>query len=73
MLAGHIDRTGPARYNVGLSLRRNASVRDYLAARGIPSARIASEVFGESQPLVPTEYGVRELQNRRVEVTYGPG
>jgi len=22
---------------------------------------------------VPTEDGVRELQNRRVEITYGPG
>jgi OmpA-OmpF porin, OOP family len=51
----------PARYNVSLSLRRNASV---LTARGIPSARIASEVFGESQPLGPTKDSVRELQNR---------
>lgn len=73
MLAGHADRSGSTTYNVGLSERRNSSVRQYLAGRGIPDGRIASEAFGESQNRVPTEDGVRELQNRRVEVTYGPG
>ncbi|MDC0886971.1 outer membrane beta-barrel protein [Altererythrobacter sp.] len=73
MLAGHADASGPATYNVGLSQRRNASVRDYLAGRGIPDARISSEAFGESQLRVPTANGVRELQNRRVEISYGPG
>jgi OmpA-OmpF porin, OOP family len=73
MLAGHADRSGSARYNVGLSERRNASVRDYLTGRGIPDSSITSQAFGESQPRVPTADGVRELQNRRVEITYGPG
>ena len=73
MLAGHADRSGTATYNVGLSQRRAANVRSYLAGRGIPDGRITTEAFGESQPRVPTADGVRELQNRRVEVTYGPG
>ena len=73
MLAGHADRSGSATYNVGLSERRNASVEAYLTARGIPAARITSEAFGETQNRVPTADGVRELQNRRVEVMYGPG
>ncbi|MEO9490696.1 MAG: OmpA family protein, partial [Marinomonas sp.] len=73
MLAGHADRSGSATYNVGLSQRRNTAVRGYLGGRGIPDGRIASEAFGESQNRVPTGDGVRELQNRRVEVTYGPG
>ena len=73
MLAGHTDRSGTVAYNMGLAERRNASVRDYLTARGVPGGRITSEAFGESQPRVPTADGVRELQNRRVEVTYGPG
>ena len=73
MLAGHADRSGSAQYNVGLSQRRNESVQDYLTARGIPAARISSEAFGETQNRVPTADGVRELQNRRVEITYGPG
>ena len=73
MLAGHTDRAGSVTYNMGLAERRNASVRDYLTGRGIPDGRISSEAFGESQPRVPTADGVRELQNRRVEVNYGKG
>jgi outer membrane protein OmpA-like peptidoglycan-associated protein len=73
MLAGHTDTSGSASYNMGLAQRRNASVRGYMTGRGIPDGRIASEAFGESQPRVPTADGVREAQNRRVEVTYGPG
>jgi len=73
MLAGHADRSGSATYNVGLSERRNESVQGYLTGKGVPAGRISSEAFGESQPRVATEDGVRELQNRRVEITYGPG
>jgi outer membrane protein OmpA-like peptidoglycan-associated protein len=73
MLAGHTDKSGSAQYNVGLAQRRNTSVQTYLAGRGIPAARITSQAFGETMPRVPTADGVRELQNRRVEVTYGPG
>ena len=73
MLAGHADRSGSASYNVGLSQRRADGVKAYLTARGIPGGVIGTEAFGESQPRVATADGVRELQNRRVEVTYGPG
>jgi outer membrane protein OmpA-like peptidoglycan-associated protein len=73
MLAGHTDRSGSAQYNMGLSARRNDSVRAYLTARGIPDGAITSQAFGETMPRVPTADGVRELQNRRVEITYGPG
>ena len=73
MLAGHTDLSGTQDYNMGLAQRRNASVRDYLTARGIPTGRVNSEAFGELRPRVPTADGVRELQNRRVEITYGPG
>ena len=73
MLAGHADKSGTPRYNVGLSERRNASVRSYLEGRGIPGGVISTQAFGESAPRVETADGVRELQNRRVEITYGPG
>jgi len=73
MLAGHADRSGSTQYNVGLSERRNAAVQSYLAGRGIPAARISSQAFGEGQNRVATADGVRELQNRRVEISYGPG
>jgi outer membrane protein OmpA-like peptidoglycan-associated protein len=73
MLAGHTDRSGTAQYNMGLSQRRNASVTSYLTGHGVPASVITSQAFGETMPRVPTADGVRELQNRRVEITYGPG
>jgi outer membrane protein OmpA-like peptidoglycan-associated protein/opacity protein-like surface antigen len=72
-LAGHADRSGSDAYNVGLSQRRANNVRAYLAGRGVPDGSITTEAFGESRPLVDTADGVREPQNRRVEITYGPG
>jgi OOP family OmpA-OmpF porin len=72
-LAGHADRSGSDEYNIGLSQRRAANVRAYLTGRGIPDGVITSEAFGESRPLVETADGVREPQNRRVEITFGPG
>ncbi|OWK27629.1 OmpA family protein [Sphingomonas dokdonensis] len=73
MLAGHADRSGSASYNVGLSQRRADAVKAYLTSRSIPDSVISTEAFGESRPRVDTADGVREVQNRRVEVTYGPG
>lgn len=73
MLAGHADRAGPASYNVALSQRRADSVKSYMVSKGISASAISTEAFGESKPRVQTADGVRELQNRRVEITYGPG
>ncbi len=73
MLAGHADRSGTTTYNVGLSQRRNATVRGYLESKGVSGGAIATEAFGETAPRVQTADGEREPQNRRVEVAYGPG
>ena len=73
MIAGHADKSGSDQYNVGLSQRRAANVRSYLAGRGIPDGVMTTEAFGEGRPLVETADGVREPQNRRVEITFGPG
>ena len=70
-LAGHADKSGPADYNVGLSQRRADAVRDYLTGQGLPEGAISTEAFGESRPLVETADGVREPQNRRVEIMFG--
>jgi opacity protein-like surface antigen len=71
MLAGHADRSGRPGYNVGLSQRRNEAVQGYMSSRGV--SNFAAEAFGESRPAVATADGVRNDQNRRVEITYGPG
>ncbi len=68
-LDGFTDRSGSDAYNQGLSERRAAAVRDYLSAHGTPDATITARGLGESNPRVPTADGVRELQNRRVEIT----
>ena len=73
MLAGHADKSGTATYNVGLSQRRNSTVRAYLESKGVGAGAISTEAFGETAPLVQTADGEREPQNRRVEVSYGPG
>ncbi len=73
MIAGHTDRSGSTTYNVGLSTRRATNVRNYLAARGIPGGVMTTRAFGETQNRVPTPDGVRNDQNRRVEISYGPG
>jgi outer membrane protein OmpA-like peptidoglycan-associated protein len=72
-LAGHADRSGSDQYNMDLSTRRSDSVRAYLTSHGIPGAVVTSQGFGETMPRVATADGVREAQNRRVEITYGAG
>ncbi len=71
IVTGHTDTSGPAEYNMGLSLRRAESVRDELVLSGIPAANIELAARGQTQPLVPTPDGVREPQNRRVEIQFG--
>jgi len=73
MLAGNADKSGSNSYNVGLSQRRADAVRAYLVGRGIPDGTISTEANGEERPLVETADGVREPQNRNVQITFGPG
>ena len=65
---GHADRSGPDRYNLGLSERRAEAVKAELVRLGIAAPDIAVAWKGEREPLVATPDGVREPQNRRVEV-----
>lgn len=67
-LAGHSDRSGNAWANRAAALRRAQGVRTELEKRGVPRNAISLLSFGEERPLVPTEDGVREVQNRRVEI-----
>lgn len=67
-VTGHADRSGSANYNLRLSQRRADSIKQALVAKGIPANEISVTAAGESQPLVATADGVREAQNRRVQV-----
>ena len=65
---GHTDKSGPDSYNMALSLRRANTVKDALVREGVPATAISVIGKGETQPLVQTADGVREPQNRRVEI-----
>lgn len=65
---GHTDTAGPADYNMALSLRRANAVKDQLVHDGVRADDISVVGLGETSPMVPTPDGVREAQNRRVEI-----
>ncbi len=69
LIQGTADRVGSRSYNLALGLRRAEAVKAALVARGIPAARIQVETFGEDRPLVPTEDGVAEAQNRSATIS----
>jgi iron complex outermembrane recepter protein len=69
-LSGHADKSGTDVYNEALSTRRSEAVKAYLIGQGVPADAIAASSFGEGKPLVETADGVREPQNRRVEITF---
>jgi hypothetical protein len=66
---GHTDTSGSEAYNMALSLRRANAVKDALVKLGVPAAAITTVGRGEQGLLVQTGDGVREPQNRRVEIT----
>jgi outer membrane protein OmpA-like peptidoglycan-associated protein len=65
---GYTDLSGTAEYNQKLSVRRAETVQAELVRDGVAANEITIKGFGESNPLVPTAPGVREPQNRRVEI-----
>jgi outer membrane protein OmpA-like peptidoglycan-associated protein len=71
---GYTDLSGPPAYNYKLSERRAAAIKAELVRLGVPATSIRTIGRGENDPLVPTADGVREPQNRRVEIQFqGPG
>ncbi|MSO90914.1 MAG: flagellar motor protein MotB, partial [Acetobacteraceae bacterium] len=50
------------------SMRRAQTVAAELVRNGVAKGEIAIKAFGDTVLLVPTGPGVREPQNRRVEI-----
>jgi len=71
-IAGFADKSGAGDYNRDLSQRRVGVVRAYLASKEIPANAIVTQAYGEAKPVVDTADGMREPQNRRVEVMVSP-
>ena len=72
-VTGHTDTVGSDAYNMRLSRRRAESVASELEKDGIPSSEIEIVAKGKRDLLVPTADGVKEPQNRRVQIVYDNG
>ena len=67
-ITGYTDRSGSPGYNQRLSERRANNVAKAMAALGVPKEQMMVSGKGENDNRVPTADGVREPQNRRVEI-----
>ena len=67
-VVGHTDRVGTRKMNYQLGLDRAMEIKHLLVSQGIDPRIIEVTSHGEDNPLVKTDDGVPEPQNRRVEV-----
>lgn len=64
---GYTDNTGKEEYNLSLSKRRAASVRQYLASQGVNANRMKTDGFGIADPVASNDTKDGQAKNRRVE------
>jgi OOP family OmpA-OmpF porin len=69
-VTGFTDASGSAGYNQRLSERRASAVATALTRSGVPKSDMMVSGRGKSDLRVPTADGVREPQNRRVEIVF---
>lgn len=65
---GHTDNTGDEAKNLELSKARANSVKTYLVGGGVDGARIVSEGYGQSNPMVANDTPENQAKNRRIEL-----
>ena len=66
---GHTDDVGKDENNQTLSENRAASVKAYLAGKGIEESRLTSTGYGETKPVADNKTAAGRAKNRRVEMT----
>lgn len=71
-VAGHTDNRGSDTYNQSLSVRRAASVSQYLGTQGLEHMRLITVGYGELRPIADNDTDAGRQQNRRVELTLAP-
>lgn len=67
-VVGHTDTAGSAEANAALALARAQAVLSILVSAGVNAKLVEVTSHGENNLLIPTEDGVDESKNRRVEV-----
>lgn len=66
-IVGYTDSSGSDELNQKLSEQRSASVKTYLASKGIKAARIVTSGLGEADPIADNTTKEGMAKNRRVE------
>ena len=64
-IEGHADERGTREYNIALGAKRAQNVREYLASRGIDSARMRTISYGKERPVAVCDDRSCWSQNRR--------
>jgi peptidoglycan-associated lipoprotein len=64
-IEGHCDERGTREYNLALGDRRANAAKNYLAARGVPSARMTTISWGKEKPVAEGSTEEAWAQNRR--------
>ena len=64
-IEGHADERGTREYNLALGDRRANSVKNYLAARGVPASRLNTVSWGKERPEALGSSESAWAQNRR--------
>jgi len=70
LVVGHTDTSGSGDDNIMLSQKRAETVANALAKEGVAQAKMRIEAYGEVRPKVKSGDGVKEQQNRRVDVVF---
>ena len=70
LLIGHADNVGTHQYNMILSQRRAASVKQALVERGIEESRISEKYVGMDNPTATNDTEEGRALNRCVEVIF---
>ena len=65
---GHTDSIGSVDYNLRLSDRRAATVKNYLVSQGVSASRLTTKGFGMADPVASNDTADGRAQNRRVEL-----
>ena len=68
LIEGYTDDVGSEAFNLGLSERRAASVKNALLAAGVSSLRISTVGYGEANPVASNLTPEGRQMNRRVEI-----
>ncbi len=65
LIEGHADEQGTREYNIALSARRAAAVRNYMVTKGLSDSRLSTIPYGKERPIEICSEERCWSQNRR--------